>query len=290
MAMFILACAIVIPIVHLNLGSVLDLTAPLIVGTAISIFLGFRTNSAYDRWFLARGTWGDMRAASRNLALILTRIDEPYINHKTGKPSKLARIVMRRMIRRNLAWLWVLGRQLKGLPPLQGTENLLSKEDRQAVEGAHNPALKLLFLQSRDFRIAQSEGQFYDGEHFEVVGIQRELVAAQTACEGLKNTPFPTHYSFFTHMFIWLFLALLAFSLPGLENMKYLAIPAVVMVGWIFFMVEGIGSFMEEPFLNNRNVVPMDALARSLEIDLKTLALEDDDIPPMITPIKGALY
>ena len=289
--MFILAAVIVIPIVYLDLGSVLDLTAPLILGTAISIFLGFRTNSAYDRWFLARGTWGSMRASSRNLSLILARINgEEYINYNTGEPSELARTVMRRMIRRNIVWLWILGRQLKGLPPLQGTENLLSSDDREAIKGAHNPALKLLYLQSRDFRIAQAEGQFVDGEHFEFVGIQRDLVAGQTACEGLKNTPFPTHYSYFTHLFIWLFLVLLAFSLPGLENMKYLAIPAVVMVGWIFFMVEGIGSYMEEPFLNNRNVVPMDALARSLEIDLKSIPLEDEDIPEMIKPVDGALF
>ncbi len=290
LAMFTLACVIVIPIVHFDLGNVLDLTAPLILGTAISIFLGFRTNSAYERWFNARQTWGSMRASSRNLALILARIDEKYINHNTGKESKLARTVMRRMIRRNLAWLWILGRQLKGLPPLQGAERLLDKDEYELIKDLHNPALKLLFLQARDFRIAQSEGQFYDGEHFEIVGIQRDLVAGQTSCEGLKNTPFPTHYTYFTHLFIWLFLALLAFSLPGLENMKYLAIPSVVLVGWIFFMVEGIGSYMEEPFVNNRNVVPMDALARSLEIDLKAIALEDGDLPDMITPIAGALY
>ena len=289
-AMCILASVIVVPIVYLNLGSVLDLTAPLILGTAISIFLGFRTNSAYERWFSARSTWGNMRASSRNLALILTRLDEKYINHKTGKTSTLARTVMRRMIRRNIAWLWILGRQLKNLPALQGAEDLLSTDDLSAIKDSHNPALKLLFLQSRDFRIAQSEGQFFDGEHFEIVGIQRDLVAGQTACEGLKSTPFPTHYTFFTHLFIWLFLALLAFSLPGLENMNYLAIPAVVLVGWIFFMVEGIGSYMEEPFVNNRNVIPMDALARSLEIDLKAIALEDEIIPKMIKPIDGALY
>ena len=291
LAMIFLASVIVIPLVYFNFGSVLDLTAPLILGTAISIFLGFRTNSAYDRWFLARGAWGSMRASSRNLSLVLARINgEDYINLETGEPSELAKTIMRRMIRRNIVWLWILGRQLKDLPPLQGTENLLTSGDRETIKESHNPALKLLFLQSRDFRIAQSEGQFSDGEHFEFVGIQRELVAGQTACEGLKNTPFPTHYSYFTHLFIWLFLVLLAFSLPGLENMKYLAIPAVVMVGWIFFMVEGIGSYMEEPFSNNRNVIPMDALSRSLEIDLKAIALEDEDIPKMIEPVDGALY
>ena len=66
------------------------------------------------------------------------------------------------------------------------------------------------------FGLRNRKASFYDGEHFEFVGIQRDLVAGQTACEGLKNTPFPTHYSYFTHLFIWLFLVLLAFSLPGL--------------------------------------------------------------------------
>lgn len=289
--MFLLATAIILPIMYFDLRDVtLDMTTPLILGTAISIFLGFRTNSAYDRWFLARGRWGRMRAASRNLSLILARHDEDYINLKTGKKSKLAATVMPRMIRRNIAWLWVLGRQLKGLPPFQGVEHLITAEDMEAIKDVHNPAFKLLFLQSRDFRIAQKEGQFADGEHFEIVAIQRELVAEQTGCEGLKNTPFPTHYSFFTHVFIWLLLALLSFSLPGLEQIGYLAIPGVVLIGWIFFMVDGIGSYMEEPFVNNRNVIPVDALARSLEIDLKAIALGDKDVPEPIQPIEGALY
>ena len=74
--------------------------------------------------------------------------------------------------------------------------------------------------------------------------------------------------------------------------MRYYLVPrpAVVLIGWTFFMVEGIGSYMQDPFENNRNVIPMDSLARSLEIDLKALALDDDDIPSPIEPIEGALY
>lgn len=290
-AMAVLATVIVVPIVYLNFGAyTLDMTTPLILGTAIAIFLGFRTNSAYDRWFEGRSKWGRIRAMSRNLSMVLTRNNEAYLNIKTGKVSKLAPVVMERMIRRNIAWIWVLGRQLKGLPPFENVKHLLSDEDFEEVKDAHNPALKLLFLQSRDFRIAQSEGQFYDGEHFEIVAILRELVTQQTGCEGLKNTPFPAHYSFFTNVFIWLLLTLLSISLPGLENVSYFAIPGVVLIGWTFFMVEGIGSYMQDPFDNNRNVIPMDALARSTEIDLKSLALGDTDIPAPIQPIDGALY
>ncbi len=289
--MVFIAAIIVLPMYYLKWGEYApDLSAPLILGTAISIFLGFRTNSAYERWFKARELWGSMRASSRNQTLVLSRIYEKHINHTTGKHSKRAKTVMRRMISRNIAWIWVLGRQLKDVPPFEGVRDLLSDEDFEAVSDCHNPALKLLFLQSRDFRIAQGEGQFFDGEHFELVAVQRELVAGQTACEGLKNTPFPTHYTYFTNVFIWLFLILLSFALPGLENLGLLAIPAVVMVGWVFFMVEGIGSYMEEPFSNNRNVIPMDALARSLERDLLAFGLGEEDLPDMIMPSEGALY
>lgn len=291
LGMFALASVIIVPIVYFEKSEyAIDLNSPLILGTAIAIFLGFRTNSAYDRWFSARQNWGGMRAASRNMALVLSRNGEAYTNINTGKPSKIAAKVMPDMIRRNIAWLWVLGRQLKGLPPFENIEHLLSKSDMAEIKGTHNPALKLLFLQSRDFRIAQAEGQFYDGEHFEVVACHREMIAGQTSCEGLRNTPFPAHYTYFTHIFIWIFLVLLSLAMPGVEKLSYFAIPAVVMLGWVFFTVEGIGQYMDDPFVNNRNVIPMDALARSLEIDLKSIALEDKDIPDPIQPIKGALY
>lgn len=291
LSMTILSSIIIVPMIYFDKSEyAIDLNPALILGTAIAIFLGFRTNSAYDRWFSARKSWGDMRAASRNMALVMARNGEAYTNKNTGKPSKIAAKIMPEMIRRNIAWLWVLGRQLKGLPPLQGVEHLLSKPDLKAIKASHNPALKLLFLQSRDFRVAQSEGQFYDGEHFEIVACHREMISGQTSCEGLRNTPFPAHYTYFTHVFIWIFIMLLALALPGIDKLNYFAIPAIVMLGWVFFTVEGIGRYMDDPFVNNRNVVPMDALARSLEIDLKAIALEEADIPEQIQPIEGALY
>ena len=289
--MFLLSAVIVTPIVFFNLYDyTIDLTAPLILGTALSIFLGFRTNSAYERWSSARGFWSAVMSSGRNMGLILARIDEAYTNNKTGKPSKAAAEVMPRMLCRTMAWAWALNRQLKDLPPLQDLDKFLDAGEVAALRNSHNPALEMLFSQSRDFRIAQSEGQFFDGEHFEVIAIQREMVAAQTSCEGLKNTPFPTHYTFFTDVFIWLLIVLLSVSLPKLENMGYFAIPSIVLIGWIFTMIEGIGTYMDDPFVNNRNVIPMDTLARNLEIDLMAIALDSDDVPPPIDPIDGALY
>jgi len=83
---------------------------------------------------------------------------------------------------------------------------------------------------------------------------------------------------------------LMAFSLPTLDNVGYFSIFAVVVIGWVFSMINGIGAYMEEPFINNRNVIPMNALSRKLERNLLQIALEEKDIPPPMTPIEGALY
>lgn len=291
--MFAIATLIIFPIEYFGLERyTIDMTTPLILGTALSIFLGFQTNSAYERWMRGRALWGQMLSASRNYALYLTRVNEDCINHNTGKNDASVSVIMKRMIRRNIAWIWSINRQLKDIKqPMQGLDQYLEKDELDHLKECHNPALQMLFFQSRDFRKIQAGGQFFDGEHFEIIACQREMIAGQTACEGLKNTPFPTHYTYFTRVFIWMLVVLISFSLPRLEQTGYFAIPMTVMIGWVFSMIEGIGSYMDDPFINNRNVVPMDALARGLERDLLAFGLgEAKGLPPVIEPIEGALY
>ena len=179
-----------------------------------------------------------------------------------------------------------------GATPLEfeNIEALLSAEEIEGLKDVHNPALKLLFQQEIDFRAAMREHQFYDGEHFEFVGIQRQLIETFTRCEALKTTPFPTHYTYFTDLFVWLLVVLLSLSLPANESSGYYAIPLVVLIGWIFSMIEGIGDYMDYPWRNNRNIVPVEFLSRNLEIDLKSLALGEGDLPIPIAPKDGAIY
>jgi len=291
--MSILSSAIIIPIQYFQLKQFsIGMTTPLVLGTAISIFLGFRTNSAYDRWFTGRNLFGALIANGRNFGLILARVHQRYKNLQTGAESATASQIMPRMIRRTIAYTWMLGYQLKDLNPLEidDIENLLEPAEIEELKTVHNPALKLLYNQEKDFRRAASEKQFLDGEHFEVIAIMREYTRVQTGCEALKNTPFPTHYTYFTDVFVWLLVVLLSLSLPADEGSGYYAIPLVVLIGWIFSMIEGIGDYMDYPWANNRNVVPTNFLSRNLEIDLRKLALQETDLPLPLTPEDGALY
>ncbi|HVG47255.1 MAG TPA: bestrophin family ion channel, partial [Rubellimicrobium sp.] len=58
---------------------VIDVTPFTVFGIALSLFLGFRNNAAYDRWWEARRLWGgllaDLRSFAREVRLFVQ--DEP---------------------------------------------------------------------------------------------------------------------------------------------------------------------------------------------------------------------
>ena len=59
----------------------IDLAIPMVLGTALAIFLGFRTNSGYERWWEGRKLWGaiinDTRSTARLFRDFLGTTAEP---------------------------------------------------------------------------------------------------------------------------------------------------------------------------------------------------------------------
>lgn len=63
----------------------------------------------------------------------------------------------------------------------------------------------------------------------------------------------------------------------------WLTIPFCVMVSWIFHTMDKIGESSENPFQGGANDVPVTALSRSIEIDLREM-LDETDLPE---PVKS---
>ena len=82
------------------------------MGTALSIFLGFRNSSSYERYWEARKLWGGIVNSSRVLArqvLTLSNHDNSFSNRLTELSES-----RKRMIYRHLAWVNSLRLQLRG--------------------------------------------------------------------------------------------------------------------------------------------------------------------------------
>ena len=62
----------------------------------------------------------------------------------------------------------------------------------------------------------------------------------------------------------------------------------IVLIAWIFVTMEVVGDSSEDPFENFINDVPMTALCRTIEIDLRQM-LEETDLPLPIAAENGVL-
>jgi putative membrane protein len=267
----------------------IDRSIPLIIGTAIAIFLGFRTNSAYERWWEARKIWGRII----NDSLSIGRLMRDFV----GDSNPDSKALIERFCLRQAAWAYSFDRQLKGQGISPEVETLLTKEEFEGLKSSPDPALTLLLEQGNEIHSALKNGQIDTYQSIALQELLSNLTTHFGGCNRIKGTKFPTHYSYFTEVFIWIFLLLLGLSLPshgGTDALKvftsgYIAIPAIILIGWVFFMVEGIARYMQTPFENNRNVIPMHALSRKIEIGLRMTIGETDGLPKQIEPVDGAL-
>lgn len=269
-----------------------DITSPIILGTALAIFLGFRTDSANERWFRARSLFDSLAAQSRAIGLVFAQAFSRHERTDTPSLSVPERKAMEDMARLSMAHVWSLGQQLKGHDPIKHPSvlKLLGPKTTKALSNQHNLALSILFRQTQALGRLTDADALTDSEAEEIADILRETARLQTEAEGLRDTPFPVHYSFFTHVFIWILVILLSLSLPAQERLAFYAVPLAVLIGWVFFMIEGIGRYMEEPWADNRNVVPTDTIARNLERDLRALTLGETELPEPLKSQDGALY
>lgn len=262
-----------------------------IVGVAVSFYVGFKNSSAYSRFSEARQLWGGIVNRSRSWTMLVLGCPEPG-NLETSTPAPLA--LQRQLVYRQLAWVNALRLHLRRQP--EGWEAevapLLDPAEAAQLQHLANPPAQLLLRQTQALR--EAEGLFGELQLRTLFEELREMTNLQGGCERLKNTPFPRQYAFSSLVFVWLFIALLPLGLLGEfeklgEGHYWLTVPFSVLVSWVFVTIELVGHISEDPFENQLNDVPMTALCRSIEIDLRQM-LGESEVPAPVQPIDGVLY
>jgi putative membrane protein len=107
-----------------------------LIGVAVSFYVGFKNNSAYDRTWEARKIWGGIVNSSRSWGLLT----KGFVTDEFAKNDvPLADIdqVRKRLIYRHIAWLYRLKRQLRVLKPWEHDANL-NREYRKYIK-SHFP-------------------------------------------------------------------------------------------------------------------------------------------------------
>lgn len=273
-ALFFTATATLVTVLHkfFDIAHVLLPTTPvLVVGGALGIFVSFRTNSAYDRWWEARRLWGQLVNTSRALASQALC----YL-----KDAALARAI----ILRHAAYVHVLRCLLREQEPWvdEHVERLLGAEDREALRGETSPTHALLHRQLAAVTVVNDRGEL---DALRLQSFDRSIAAlldVQGGCERIKKTPMPRSYGFIADRLIVAYGAL--FPLAMTEELGWLMIPVNVLVCIAFALISEVGRVLEDPFTMFWNSLPLTALSLTIENNIRQ-RLGDRDVPPIPKPV-----
>jgi ion channel-forming bestrophin family protein len=99
-------------------------------------------------------------------------------------------------------------------------------------------------------------------------------------------------YDYFTWLFVRIFVYLFPFSMIEIfakSQASYGFIPFALLVTFVFVVTEKIGVVNEDPFENRIQDVPMSAICRDIERDLREL-LDETDLPAPPEAENGYLF
>ncbi len=288
----------------------LDLTIPWqpigVIGISVAFYLGFKNNSAYDRTWEARKIYGGIVNDSRSFGAAVVSFPK----------GDNVDAIKKELIYRQIAWLTTLRHQLRlGRSWEHSEERLnglytpticedytrkldneltkyLSDQELAQLENKSNRASQILKSQSVRLQELRDQGYFDDFRHMEFHKLLVHLFAGQGKAERIKNFPFPRQYASTALWLTFVFCAFVPFGLLELfkgsiwTETVCMIISATII--WIFFLMEKIGDYSENPFEGTYNDVPITSISRGIEIDLREM-INDENIPAPIESENGFL-
>jgi ion channel-forming bestrophin family protein len=236
-----------------------------VVGAALGIFVSFRTNSAYDRWWEGRQLWGRLVNVSRHFG---TQV----IHYLPADAAELKR----QIVHRHAAYVHALRCLLRGQDPLADADFLRSvPDDPERYRGQSNITHALVHQQMTELvalvdarRLSELRMQLLDRS-------LEEMLAVQGGGERIKKTPMPRGYGFIAERLIAAYGLL--FPLALVSEIGWLVVPINVLVCLSFTLISEAGRVLEDPFTLFWNGLPLYNLSMTIERNLGE-RLGDEDL------------
>jgi putative membrane protein len=223
-----------------------------LLGVALSIYLGFRNNAAYDRWWEARKLWGQLVFDIRNLARASTGLIEN-------------RAELRGLLMEAIAFCHFLRGLLRRVDATADARAFIGDEAESAAKQANAPDAMVR-------RMGERAAALYRAGAIDVMGYRilderlSEIAAAQAGCERIMGTPLPFAYTLLLQRTAYIFCLLLPF---GLASTAGWATPLfTALIAYTFFGLDALSEELEDPFGTEANDLALDGLCRVCEISV----------------------
>lgn len=263
-------------------------TAIGLIATVVGIFIVFRFNEAYQRWWEARILWGGLVNESRSFAREVVTLLTPDRAPRIATPEAAA-AAQKELVYRHLAFCNALRLSLRGQDSWEELAPFLSVSELDDLQVYVNKPTRLVHAQGE--RLAHLIGVDTSQQVLLMRFDSRlsRLCDLQGGCERIKKTAFPDDVRFISRGLVWLSaIAVPVAFLSADRHIRAIEVIAVITISLSFMVVEQLGASLKNPFENDDNDTPMTALCRTIEIDLRQ-QLGERDVPPPIEPVDGVL-
>ncbi|TXF87743.1 bestrophin [Neolewinella aurantiaca] len=238
----------------------MDPTVFSLLGVILSLFLGFRTTTAYDRWWEARKQWGALVNNTRNMAIY---VDTMWPESDVG---------IRRFMAKHIANFCIaLSEHLRDGVKLDKLIYLSPEENEYYSSKDHVPnfiALRI-FQQMAE---AHRKGDINEGDYINIKAQHQSLLDILGACERIKKTPIPFSYNVYLKLFISAYALLLPCGL--MESFGWTTVPVTMLIFFALLGIELMGEEIEDPFGLDCNDLPTGDMAHTIKRNVFEL-LED---------------
>lgn len=240
-------------------------------GVALSLFLGFRNNASYDRWWEARKQWGHLIVASRSLSRQMVS----YIDGQQQQGADAQKYIIKLII----AFSHALRHQLRFSDPWPDIETYIEQDDKPFLQQANSLTDAILRLIGRKLADCRRNNLLSD---YVMLSMDKQMTAmadVQASCERIQNTPLPFAYMLLVQRTAYLYCFMLPFGIVASQGLMTPLFSAIV--AYTFFGLDALSEELEEPFGTSANDLPLHAMSRTIEINLLDI-LGEKDLPEPI--------
>ncbi|ALI99585.1 bestrophin family protein [Rufibacter tibetensis] len=243
-----------------------------LLGVALAIFLGFRNNASYERFWEGRKLWGSLLIDTRSLTRQALTM--------TGLPANSPEVLS--FVRLLIAFTYALKHQLRQSDPFLDFQRLLPHELVQKLEKARFKPILLLKEMGVWVQAGKEAGRIDSITQAAIDHNLNQLSGIVGGCERIVSTPIPYTYNVLLHRTVYLYCFLLPFGL--VDSIGWMTPIMVVFVGYTFMALESIVTEIEEPFGTEPNDLALNAISQTIEASL--LEMAGQEVPKALKPKK----
>jgi putative membrane protein len=225
----------------------------LLFNFVLSVLIGFRVNTAYARWWEARGLWGQLTNHTRNLTLRLASYFP--LSQQPKLVDKLASFAL------------VLKSHLR--QDREGGIELLASLGLQVGPSDHIPTALLQSIYNEISQMRQTHGLTL--EQFLLVSDNLGgLTDVMGGCEKILNTRIPSAFNTLIKQALVFYM--LIFPFGWADTFGLFVIPLIIVMIYVLWGLEALADELEDPFGFDENDLQLDTMSVNIANNVKQIA------------------